>query len=751
MKIGIVVPFSWSFWGAVVEHAELQAAALEDLGHDVRLVMGNDPPGQFTRVLHPRVGRHGEPPDNVIPVGRSVIVPANGSLPNIVLSPRSYFRIVRALERERFDVLHLHEPMTPTICLTALIRARCPLVATFHASGDLGWMKYGTPLWGFLIDRIDRRIAVSERARESQNRWLPGDYEVIPNGVLVPSEAGAGEREHRVVFAGRQEPRKGLQVLLRAWPEIHCADGAPPDRRRRRPARCSPPARPAPGLRRGTRRRRVPEPGRAHRDVASLEGAHRALDRAGELRDGPHARLRVRAARRRVRHPGVPGGAHAGRSRRRAARRHARPRRRGVRARRGRATARADGRGGAGARGRALLVADDRAASGTDLRGRDPGRPRRGARCMKTAGRIWKSGWTQAGVALVALVVAATVLWWRGPEWGSVLDAFELVIWSWIVLAYLLNVVSTLFRALSWRLTVGQALPPEHQPKLVHVLSSFGVGLLANAIVPGRLGELARVATLRRHLPDAPPGTSATLVGTVFAHRLFDLVPASILVTWVLLTAEVPHWAIVSITIAAAVGFALFTIAWLGAKRNDRPVVSEGMGSIRELVSMGRQGLSVLKAPVPLAAAILLQCLGWLMQLLAVYVAMQAFDIDAPLPAAGLVLVLMNIATIVPLWPGNIGLVQAAVALPLRNYGVAYPIGFAYGIVLQAIEIACGISLGLIALAREGISIAMLRRMEDDEESTENAVAEVREMVEDLEDESESEPEAAREGAAVSR
>jgi phosphatidylinositol alpha-mannosyltransferase len=225
VKIGIVVPFSWSFWGAVVEHAELQATALEELGHDVRLVMGNDPPGQFTRVLHPRVGRHGNPPANVIPVGRSVIVPANGSLPNIVLSPRSYRRTVRALERERFDVLHLHEPMTPTICLTALIRARCPLVATFHASGDLGWMKWGTPIWGFLIDRIDHRIAVSERARESQARWLPGEYEVVPNGVLVPESAPAGAREHRVVFAGRHEPRKGLQVLLRAWPEIHRRTG----------------------------------------------------------------------------------------------------------------------------------------------------------------------------------------------------------------------------------------------------------------------------------------------------------------------------------------------------------------------------------------------------------------------------------------------------------------------------------------------------------------------------------------------
>jgi len=226
VKIGIVVPFSWSFWGAVVEHAELQAAALEERGHDVRLVMGNDPPGQFTRALHPRVGRHGDPPPNVIPVGRSVIVPANGSLPNIVLSPRSLFRIRRVLERERFDVLHLHEPMTPAICIAVLALAKAPMVATHHASGDLGWMRLGMPAWNFLMDRIDQRIAVSERARDSAARWLGGSWEVVPNGVLIPDDADPGGREHTVVFAGRQEPRKGLQVLLRAWPEIRRRTGA---------------------------------------------------------------------------------------------------------------------------------------------------------------------------------------------------------------------------------------------------------------------------------------------------------------------------------------------------------------------------------------------------------------------------------------------------------------------------------------------------------------------------------------------
>ena len=225
MKVGIIVPYSWSFWGAVVEHAELQADALRRLGLDVRLVIGNDPPGSFTRVLHPRLGRHDSPPPGVIPVGRSVIVPANGSLPNIILSPRSVLRMKRVLEREQFDVIHVHEPMTPTPGVAALALARCPIVATFHASGELSWLKLAKPVWGFLADRIDHRIAVSEPARGSAARYLPGDYELIPNGVLVPEEADPGGREPHVVFVGRQEPRKGLQVLLRAWPEIRRRTG----------------------------------------------------------------------------------------------------------------------------------------------------------------------------------------------------------------------------------------------------------------------------------------------------------------------------------------------------------------------------------------------------------------------------------------------------------------------------------------------------------------------------------------------
>jgi phosphatidylinositol alpha-mannosyltransferase len=226
MKVGIIVPYSWSFWGGVPEHADHQARALAELGVDARVVIGHDPPGRLTRYLHPREGRHGRPPAYVIPVGRSVIVPANGALPNIVLSPNAIFRMRQVLDREQFDVLHVHEPMTPAIAVASLSFARIPLVATFHASGELAWMKIATPVWGFLAERLDHRIAVSEDAAASAEKYLPGRYEVIPNGVEMPKHADPGGRENSIVFVGRHEPRKGLHVLLRAWPAIRRRTGA---------------------------------------------------------------------------------------------------------------------------------------------------------------------------------------------------------------------------------------------------------------------------------------------------------------------------------------------------------------------------------------------------------------------------------------------------------------------------------------------------------------------------------------------
>jgi phosphatidylinositol alpha-mannosyltransferase len=188
VKIGIVVPYSWSFWGGVQEHADHQARALRRLGHDARIVMGHDPPGRLTWLLHPKQGRHTRPPEYVIPVGRSVIVPANASLPNIILSPQSMLRMRRVWERERFDVVHVHEPMAPVISAFALASAPCPVVVTCHSAGErLGWYPLGRALWGVLSKRIDHRIAVSDSARRAAEPYIGQPFEVIPNGIDLPA------------------------------------------------------------------------------------------------------------------------------------------------------------------------------------------------------------------------------------------------------------------------------------------------------------------------------------------------------------------------------------------------------------------------------------------------------------------------------------------------------------------------------------------------------------------------------------
>jgi phosphatidyl-myo-inositol alpha-mannosyltransferase len=227
MKVGIVVPYSWSFWGGVQEHADHQARALQALGVEARILMGHDPPGRLTHLLHPKEGRHTRPPDYVIPVGRSVIVPANASLPNIILSPPAMLRMRRVFAEERFDVVHVHEPFAPVLSAFALAVAECPLVVTCHSAGDrLGWYPLGKALWGVVATRVDHRIAVSEAARESAEPYVGGPFEVIPNGVDLPEDADPGNRNGNVVFIGRNEPRKGLPVLLSAWPRVHAETGA---------------------------------------------------------------------------------------------------------------------------------------------------------------------------------------------------------------------------------------------------------------------------------------------------------------------------------------------------------------------------------------------------------------------------------------------------------------------------------------------------------------------------------------------
>jgi hypothetical protein len=312
------------------------------------------------------------------------------------------------------------------------------------------------------------------------------------------------------------------------------------------------------------------------------------------------------------------------------------------------------------------------------------------------------------GLAVAFLIAVGFVLWWRRGSLSAIGDAFAGVQWIWVAVAIGFNLVSVVVRALAWETVIHSAMEPP-RPRAMLVFSAFSVGLFANAVLPGRIGELARVAVLTRKLPGRK-GAWATLVGTVFAHRIFDVIPVILLVLYVVATADIPTSVQASLIAVIVLGVALFVFACISARRPGHHAIDE-LGPVRRLLAMGRAGLGVLRSLKAAALAIFFQICGWLTQLFAVYTAMRAFGIHAPLPAAGLVLLLMNVVTIFPFWPGNVGLVQVALASALTTYGVPSAIGVAYAFGLQAIEASVGIGVGLIFLAREGLSVAMLRVM----------------------------------------
>ena len=162
-----------------------------------------------------------------------------------------------------------------------------------------------------------------------------------------------------------------------------------------------------------------------------------------------------------------------------------------------------------------------------------------------------------------------------------------------------------------------------------------------------------------------------------------------------------------------AVGFALFFAASCSRAGQHREL--DELGRIRALLVRARAGArdhARRRAAAATAAGVPVRAAGSASSSRCGR-RCEAFHIHQPLAAAGLVLVLINVATIFPLWPGNVGLVQTAVALPLVNYGVAYAHGVAFGIGLQAIEASVGVGVGLIFLAREGLSYATLRDIDD--------------------------------------
>ncbi|SDP20932.1 phosphatidylinositol alpha-mannosyltransferase [Nakamurella panacisegetis] len=210
MRIGLVCPYSFDIPGGVQGHVADLATTLIGLGHEVSVLAPGDDDGDF--------------PDFVVPAGRSVGIPYNGSVARLSFGPVSYARVRKWVRAGHFDVLHLHEPVAPSLSMLALIVADGPIVATFHTANPRSKML--AAFQGLLqpfLEKITGRIAVSDLARQVQVEHLGGDAVVIPNGVDVATYAAARPlpgypRDGGTIgFIGRfEEPRKGMSTLLDA-------------------------------------------------------------------------------------------------------------------------------------------------------------------------------------------------------------------------------------------------------------------------------------------------------------------------------------------------------------------------------------------------------------------------------------------------------------------------------------------------------------------------------------------------------
>lgn len=209
MRIGLVCPYSLTIPGGVQSQVLGLARALRAQGHP-------------TRVLAPC---DGPPPDSgVTPLGNSVPTAANGSMAPLAPDLPAQLRLIRAARDEDFDVINVHEPLGPGVCVTTCVVKPAPLVGTFHAAGVSGAYKTLGPLVRRLAARLDLRCAVSADAEELASTYLGGTYERVFNGIEISmfadAEATPTDGRPTILFLGRHEERKGLDVLLAAVSEL---------------------------------------------------------------------------------------------------------------------------------------------------------------------------------------------------------------------------------------------------------------------------------------------------------------------------------------------------------------------------------------------------------------------------------------------------------------------------------------------------------------------------------------------------
>ena len=231
MRVALVSPYSYTYPGGVGRHVEALAQELTGLGHEVRLLAPYDPDDRLARVLHRGASPQPRPlPDHVIPLGRTFGLPMNGAVTNLTGPLGETIGVLRReLRSGDYDLVHVHEPNVPVVSWYATEAARVPVVGTFHTySTGAAVSKFAANFVGArrLYSKLSARIAVSEAARWTAQRFYGGRYRIVPNGVDLsaarPDHLRPNE-ELKILFVGRAEERKGLPVLLRAFEALRGA------------------------------------------------------------------------------------------------------------------------------------------------------------------------------------------------------------------------------------------------------------------------------------------------------------------------------------------------------------------------------------------------------------------------------------------------------------------------------------------------------------------------------------------------
>ncbi|MDQ2621830.1 MAG: lysylphosphatidylglycerol synthase domain-containing protein [Actinomycetota bacterium] len=749
MRIALVTPYSWSYQGGVNRHVQSLAEQFISQGHYVRVIAPFDPADRLSKVLHRAATEPVDLPDYVIPVGRTLGIGANGSVSNIPLFPETIRLTRKAIAEGNFDVVHLHEPVTPLNGWDTCLSSDVPVVGTFHAYSTKPVPNY---LAGFagarrVLNRLSGRIAVSEAAAWTGRRWFGGNYTIVPNGVDIDAvpHSPKPETEHlRALFVGRPDERKGLPVLLRAFdalvehaPARLAVVGSEPEDVRRILAHpeleahldlhgkvteaelwrhlheadvlCAPSlsgesfgmvlteafAAGTPVIASGIAGYSdvvtnhmdgvlVP-PGDPQALAEELQRAHHEPDRMKRM--GANARESSRryawpevadqvtqVYERAIEVPEAEGTTERLKRRMGATPSDGLPPVPPVR-----------------------LPSLDPAPAVPGVRGRQLGR--------------------KIGLALVGLFgVGLTVIAARKIGVDQVAETIVRSDISWVVVALALMAFSLFVRASSWFYIAKSALPGSRLRQR-DFTSATMIGVLMSATLPARLGEPARALSLARHTGNAKENLPV-VVGTIVSQTMFNII-AMVMLGIVVLTSfgGLFHSSTKQILMFSLLPAALL-LAVVAAPillRNQ----SQGEGrmarfsaALHSVMVQVRRGLTVFKHPRNGIPAAVLQISAWGIQLLSCWALMFALGLDhkAGFAASAAVLFAVNFTALVPVTPSNIGVFQLAVVAVLhKGWGISTDVAFAYGVILQAVEMATAAALGVPALVREGLTWSDVR------------------------------------------